>query len=348
MKKLIYILFIQLLARAQLQAQNRVVTGVVTDSAGPVVGASVVEKNLTSNGTVTNANGRFTITLKGKSNTLIITGVGYVEMQVPVADRSEVSVTLSPDAGGLEDVVSVGYAKQKKVTSTGSISSVAGKELRENPSASLQNTLAGRLPGFFSVQPSGRPGADGAQFFIRGQSSYNNGSNSPLIIVDDIEFSYDQFARLDPNEIESLSILKDASTTAVYGVKGANGVVIITTRRGKIGAPKISARLETSLQQPTRIPKYLNAYESVLMFTQTQINDNRLSPATGFTPRFSQTDLDHYKNGTDPYGHPSVDWYSTLFKQFSKQYRANFDISGGTERVKYFVSLGGLFQDGMI
>ena len=348
MKKLIYILFIQLLAMAQLQAQNRVITGVVTDSAGPVVGASVVEKNLTSNGTVTNSNGRFTITLKGKSNTLIITGVGYLEMQVPVADRSDVNVTLSPDAGGLEDVVIVGYAKQKKVTSTGSVSSVAGKELRENPSASLQNTLAGRLPGFFSVQPSGRPGADGAQFFIRGQSSYNNGSNSPLIIVDDIEFSYDQFARLDPNEIESLSILKDASTTAVYGVKGANGVVIITTRRGKIGAPKISARIETSLQQPTRIPKYLNAYETALLYNQAQINDNKVNPVSGFTPRFSQADLAHYKNGTDPYGHPSVDWYSTLFKQFSKQYRANFDISGGTERVKYFVSLGGLFQDGMV
>lgn len=348
MKKIIYILFIQLLAMAQLQAQNRVVTGVVKDSSGPVVGASVVEKNLTSNGTVTDASGRFTITLKGKSNTLVISGVGYTEMQVNVANRSHISVTLTEDAGGLEDVVIVGYAKQKKVTSTGSVSSVAGKELRDNPSASLQNTLAGRLPGFFSVQPSGRPGADGAQFFIRGQSSYNSGANSPLIIVDDIEFSYDQFARLDPNEIESLSILKDASTTAVYGVKGANGVVIITTRRGRIGAPKISARLETSLQQPTRIPKYLNAYESVSLFNQAQLNDNKLAPVTGFTPRFSQADIDHYKNGTDPYGHPSVDWYSTLFKQFSKQYRANFDISGGTERVKYFVSLGGLFQDGMV
>lgn len=348
MKKIIYILFIQLLAMAQLQAQNRVVTGVVADSAGPVVGASVVERGLTNNGTVTGADGRFSISLKGKSNVLVITGVGYQEVQVNVASRSDVRVTLTQDAGGLEDVVIVGYAKQKKVTSTGSVSSVSGRELRENPSASLQNTLAGRLPGFFSVQPSGRPGADGAQFFVRGQSSYNTGSNSPLIIVDDIEFSYDQFARLDPNEIESLSILKDASTTAVYGVKGANGVVIITTRRGKIGAPKISARLETSMQQPTRIPRYLNAYETALLFNQAQINDNKINPINGFTPRFSQADLDHYKNGTDPYGHPSVDWYSTLFKQFSKQYRANFDISGGTERVKYFVSLGGLFQDGMV
>jgi hypothetical protein len=167
MKKIIYILFIQLLAFAQLQAQNRVVTGVVADSSGPVVGASVVEKNLTGNGTVTGADGRFTLTLKGKSNTLVVSAVGYLEMQVNVASRSDVSIVLSADAGGLEDVVIVGYAKQKKVTSTGSVSSVSGRELRENPSASLQNTLAGRLPGFFSVQPSGRPGADGAQFFSR-------------------------------------------------------------------------------------------------------------------------------------------------------------------------------------
>lgn len=253
MKKIIYILFIQLLVMAQLQAQNRVVTGVVTDSAGPVVGASIVEKGLPSNGTVTTADGRFTITLKGKSNTLVVTGVGYEEQQVNVANRSDVRVTLTQDAGGLEDVVIVGYAKQKKVTSTGSVSSVAGKELRDNPSASLQNTLAGRLPGFFSVQPSGRPGADGAQFFVRGISTYN-GSTAPLIIVDDIEFSYDQFARLDPNEIESLSILKDASTTAVYGVKGANGVVIITTRRGKIGAPKFLPVLKRVCSSQQKFP----------------------------------------------------------------------------------------------
>jgi TonB-linked SusC/RagA family outer membrane protein len=349
MRKIFFILIIQIVVLASVRAQTKVVTGQVADSTGPVAGATVTEKNLNSNGTTTDANGKFTLTLKGKSNTIIVSYVGYLPQEINVASRQNVSVTLvTENTKGLEDVVVVGYARQKKVTLTGAVSSVSGVELRENPSASLQNTLAGRLPGFFSVQPSGRPGADGATFFIRGQSSYNSGSNSPLIIVDDIEYSYDQFARIDPNEIESLSILKDASTTAVYGVKGANGVVIITTRRGKIGPPRISARLETSMQRPTRIPKYLDAYETASLYNQAQISDNALNPSTGFTPRFTQTDLDHYKNGTDPYGHPNIDWYETLFKKFSKQYRANFDISGGTDKVKYFISLGGLFQDGMV
>ncbi|GAB2806458.1 SusC/RagA family TonB-linked outer membrane protein [Ferruginibacter profundus] len=349
MKKIFFILIMQLVALAQLQAQNKIVRGRVTDSSGPVAKASVVEKNLPTNGTTTDADGRFTLTIKGKSNFIIVSAVGFAQQQISIADNSNPEILLvRAEAKGMEDVVIVGYARQKKVTLTGAVSTVSGVQLRENPSASLQNTLAGRLPGFFSVQPTGRPGADGATFFIRGQSSYNTGSNAPLIIVDDIEYSYDQFSRIDPNEIESLSILKDASTTAVYGVKGANGVVIITTRRGKIGPPKISTRLETSLQQPTKIPKYLDAFETATLYNQAQINDNKINPVTGFTPRFSQADLDHFKSGDDPYGHPNVDWYSELFKKFSKQYRANFDISGGTEKVKYFISLGGLYQDGMV
>ena len=342
MKRIFFILVLQLVALLSIQAQNKVVTGTVTDSTGPVIGASVIEKGLVSNGTTTDVNGKFTLELKGKSNIVIVSAVGFLTQEVSAATTTNIRVFLySSDVKGMEDVVVVGYAKQKKVTLTGAVSVVAGAELRENPTASLQNTLSGRLPGFFSVQPSGRPGADGATFFIRGQSSYNPGSNAPLIIVDDIEYSYDQFARLDPNEIESLSILKDASTTAVYGVKGANGVVIITTRRGRLGAPKISARLETSMQQPTRMPEYLNSYETALLYNQAKINDGQ--PAY-----FTAADLEFFKNGADPYGHPTNNWKDILFKKFSKQYRANFDISGGTERVKYFISLAGLFQDGMV
>ena len=348
MKKIFFILVIQLSVLVLVHAQTKVVTGLVSDSIGPVAGATITEKNFGSNGTTTDANGRFSLALKGKSNIIIISYVGHLQQEINVANNTNLNIRLTQEDKGLEDVVVVGYSRQKKVTLTGAVSSIPGAQLRENPSASLQNTLAGKLPGFFSVQPSGRPGADGAAFFIRGQSSYNAGSNSPMIIVDDIEFSYDQFARIDPNEIESLSILKDASTTAIYGVKGANGVVIITTRRGKLGPPKISTRLETSMNQPARIPKYLNAFETTSLYNQAQINDNKINPSAGFTPRFSQTDLDHYKNGDDPYGHPDIDWYDVLFKKFSKQYRANFDISGGTEKVKYFISLGGLFQDGMV
>jgi TonB-linked SusC/RagA family outer membrane protein len=345
-----YCFIILLLLFASIAHAQQQIAGAVKDKNGPVIGVSVYEKGFTTNGTATDADGRFKLTLKGKSNTVIFSAIGYVTNEVKV-NGAALNVLLEIDAKGLGEVVVVGFGKQKKITLTGAVSTVTGKEIRQNPSASLQNTLSGRMPGFYSQQQSGRPGADGAAFYIRGVSSYNGGStNNPLIIVDDIEFTYDQFARLDPNEIESISILKDASTTAIYGVKGANGVLVITTRRGKAGPPQISAHVETSLMQPTRIPNYLNAYQSASLYNQSQINDNNnlASPDPNFKPMFSDEDLELYRNGKDPYGHPDVNWKKMLFRDFSRQTRGNVDITGGTDNVKYFVSVGYLFQDGML
>lgn len=328
-------------------AQTRTVQGVVSDGKESLPGVNVYEKSVTTNGTTTDANGRYRLTLKGKDGVLIFRYVGFKLNEAQTSGRNTINVTMDSDEQGLNEVVVVGYGQQKKVTLTGAVSSVSGREIRENPTASLQNALVGRLPGFFSQQQSGRPGADGALFYIRGVSSYN-GNNNPLIIVDDIEFSYDQFARLDPNEIESLSILKDASTTAIYGVRGANGVVVISTRRGKEGPPQISLRGEFGLSQPTILPNYLNAYESARLYNQAQINDNAANPNPSFKTRWSQEDLDLFKSGADPYGHPDVDWKKILFKEFSQQYRGNIDLSGGTQRVKYFVSAGYLNQNGLL
>jgi TonB-linked SusC/RagA family outer membrane protein len=356
MKKFfLFLLIFQASWTLTAHGQDKVVAGQVTDTTGPVIGASIIEKGLPTNGTTSDQDGNFRLSLRGTSNTIIVSTTGHITREVNLQGRSYVSVNMvSRGATAMNEVVVVGFGRQKKVTMTGAVSSVNGKELRENPSASLQNTLSGRLPGFFSQQTSGRPGADGATFYIRGQSSYNVGSNQPLIIVDDIEFTYDQFARIDPNEIESLSILKDASTTAIYGVKGANGVVIVTTRRGRTGAPQISVRTETSLMQPAKIPHYLGSYETALLYNQAMLNDYRANPpgnppgSIPFVPRFSDRDLELYRDGTDPYGHPDINWREVLFKKFSRQYRANFDISGGSERVKYFVSLGYLMQDGIL
>ncbi|MGC4102598.1 SusC/RagA family TonB-linked outer membrane protein [Ferruginibacter sp.] len=346
MKKIIYLILILIgFTSGTAMAQVNKISGVVTDNNGnAIVGASVVEKDVPGNGTNTNASGRFTLTLKGKSHVLVVTYVGYEKEEYKAGNNTTLQIVLKTASGSLSDVVVVGYGKQKKITTTGAISTVSGAELRENPSASIQNTMAGKLPGFFSQQTSGRPGADGATFYIRGQSSYNGGSNTPLIIVDDIEFTYEQFARIDPNEIESLSILKDASTTAVYGVRGANGVVIVTTRRGKIGAPQISFRGETSIQQPTILPHYLNSYETAKLVMQAQTNDG----VAAAQQLFKQADLDTFQRGLNPYTHPDVNWRDVLFKNFSQQYRGNFDISGGTEKVKYFISAGYLYQNGML
>ncbi|MEO7530956.1 MAG: TonB-dependent receptor [Sediminibacterium sp.] len=345
---MIFILVLAGLFPAGSFAQNRQVSGTVSDDKGPVEGVTITEKGMPQNATGTNERGRFSLTLQGSSNVLVISSASYLQQEVNVT-AAPLSITIATDPKGLGEVIVVGYARQKKVTVTGSVSSITGAAIRENPSASIQNGLVGKLPGFSAQQRSGRPGGDGAAFFIRGVSSFT-GSNTPLIIVDDIEYSYDQFAVLDPNEIESLSILKDAATTAVYGIKGANGVVVVTTRRGKLGAPKISFRTEYATMEPTVLPKYLDAYNTALLFNQAQINDNSFlaTPNPAFQPRWNATDLQLFQDGTDPYLHPNIDWYNELFKKFSHQTRSNIDISGGTDRVKYFVSMGYIDQGGIL
>jgi TonB-linked SusC/RagA family outer membrane protein len=341
MKKYILLtILLALFSTLSLQAQNKKVSGTVSDDKGALESVVIVEKGYKpNNGTTTDNNGNFTLTLKGNSNTVLVTSVGFKSMEVKLTGAPLV-IKMIVDPRSLSDVVVVGYSKQKKITLTGAVSQVSGNDIRQNPSASLQNGLTGRLPGFFSQQRSGRPGADGAAFFIRGVSSFT-GFNEPLIIVDDLEFSYNQFAALDANEVESITILKDASTTAIYGVRGANGVVVVTTRRGKIGTPTISLRTEYATMEPTILPKYLNSFETATLVNTALIND-------GGAARFTQADLDLFQNGQDPYGHPDVNWKDVLFKKYSHQTRNNLDITGGTERVKYFVSLGYIDQGGIL
>lgn len=331
----------------QITSPTQTISGRVTDEKGEGLPGVNITLKATTTGTATDVNGNYNLTVPNGSATLVFSFIGYLTEEVRINNQSVININLIPDMQALQEVVVVGYGEQKKITMTGSVSTISGDQIRQNPSASLQNTLAGRLPGFFSQQRSGRPGSDGADFYIRGQSSYNN-NNQPLIIVDDVEFTYSQFARLDPNEIESISILKDAATTSIYGIKGANGVLVVTTRRGKIGPPQISFRTESSYMQPTRIPEFLDAYQTASLYNQAQINDNETNPSPTFKPRFTEEDLELYRTGADPYGHPNIDWKKTLFKDFSSQYRGNMDISGGTDRVKYFISVGYLWQDGML
>ncbi|WP_345955579.1 TonB-dependent receptor [Mucilaginibacter sp. PAMB04168] len=342
MKNIFYwVLAIYCLCSVKAMAQNNNISGLVSDTTGaPIAGATVTEKGV-SNSVQTNAVGRFTLALKGTSKTLVVSIVGFITREINIGSQQTISVRLRESSQGLSEVVVVGYGTQKKITTTGAISTVSGADLRRNPAASIQNTMAGKLPGFFTQQTSGRPGADGADFYIRGVSSFNSGNNSPTIYVDDIEYTLDQFSRLDPNEIESVTVLKDASATAVFGVRGANGVIIVTTRRGKIGTPQITFRGETSISQPTIFPKFLNAYDAAVLYNQGRKND-------GQTPQFSDADLAAYRDHTDPYGHPDINWKDELFKKYSQQYRGNFDVSGGSQTVRYFVSAGYLHQDGMV
>jgi TonB-dependent SusC/RagA subfamily outer membrane receptor len=210
--------------------------------------------------------------------------IGFLTKELHVSS-GPLRIILEEDTKGLEEIVILGYGqKTQKITNTGAISAITGAEIRQSPSASLQNSLAGRLPGFFSQQRSGQPGRDGAAFQIRGISTYASGGTSPLIIVDDIEFTLDQVNQLDPNEVESVTILKDASTTAVYGVRGANGVLIVRTRRGESGKPKLSFRNETGLQMPTRRPEVNNGY-STLQLLRERLVGQFVDPAVSY-PQF--------------------------------------------------------------
>jgi TonB-linked SusC/RagA family outer membrane protein len=338
------ILFFQIiftLLPVALYAQNTTVTGKVRDIAGALPGVSVVEKGMPTNGGISDVNGRFTLTLKGQSNTIIVRFIGYVNQEIKVSDNKALDIILQTSTNGLDEVAVVAYGTRKRITSTGAVSSISGSDIRTVPTANVQNALTGKLPGFFSQQASGQPGKDASDFYIRGVSSLNPAGNQPLIIVDDIEYSYDQLQQINVNEIESISILKDASSTAIYGIKGANGVLVVATRRGKSGAPKFNVRAETGMQQPTKTPKFLDSYNAALLINEAQLND-------GLQQSFTQADLDHFKNNDDPYGHPNVNWYDKIFKKQSYQANANLDIAGGTNALKYFISGGALNQNGLV
>ncbi|MEO3406754.1 TonB-dependent receptor [Mucilaginibacter sp. CAU 1740] len=340
-KIILFLLVIITMLPVLVYGQSRVITGTVRDAGGILPGATVTEKGVAGSGAITDSKGKFRLVLKGSSNILIVKFVGYSTQEVHIGSKTDMDVTLASNNQGLDEIVVVGYGKTTRITSTGSVSTVSAADIRTVPTANVQNALAGKLPGFFSQQSSGQPGKDASDFFIRGKSSLNADGNKPLIIVDDIEYTYDQLQQINVNEIETISILKDASTTAIYGIKGANGVLVVTTRRGKAGKPQVNLRSETGLQSPTRTPKFLDSYNSALLINQAQAND-------GIPQEFTQQDLDLFKNGSDPYGHPNVDWYNKIFSKFTSQVNTNLDISGGTEQLKYFISGGALIQNGLL
>ena len=341
MKHIFFLVLLAIAIPLSVRGQQKVVTGTVKDLNGVLPGAAVTEKGLPTNGAIVNADGRFKLTLKGASNTIVVKLIGFSQQEIPVAGRSAVDVVLQPSNQGLDEVVVVGFNQVKRITNTGAVSAISGSEIRNVPTANVQNALMGKLPGFVSQQRSGQPGKDASDFFIRGVSSLNTDGNKPLIIVDDIEYSYDQLQQINVNEIESISILKDASTTAIYGIKGANGVLVVATRRGKAGQPQVNLRVESGQQSPVKTPVFLDSYNTGLLVNEAYKND-------GLLPKFSEQDLELFKNGKDPYGHPNIDWYNAIFKKHSYQANSNIDISGGTDAVKYFISGGFLTQNGLV
>lgn len=342
----ITLLFSFILVASSIMAQTRSLSGQVRDNTGPLPGATVTETNNPKNVTATDVNGKFKITLKNANGSLTVSSVGYITLAVPYTGKDNLVINMNADTKGLNEVVVVGYGRQTRITNTGSVSSIKGEEIKSVPTSSLQNALVGRLPGFFSTQRSGQPGADAADFYIRGVNSLSS-DNQPLIIVDDIEYTYAQVSQLSAAEVESVTILKDASTTAIYGVRGANGVMVITTTRGKVGKPQINVSAQTGMDQVIKYPTYLDAYTTATLMNEAYINDS-YGLSTPLVLPWTAADLQKFKDGSDPYGHPNVNWQKELLNNSAKQSTYNLNINGGNNVVKYTTSLGYFTQGGLL
>jgi len=315
------------------------VRGTVTDTSGVgLPGVVVTVKGRSGYGAVTDVNGGYLIKVP-EDATLIFSMMGFLKTEVPVQSREFIAVRLKQNIALLEDVVVVGYGTQRKNNVTGALTSVTSKDLLRTPTASLTNSLAGRLPGLVTIQSSGEPGADGSALYIRGFGTYQG--KSPLLLVDGIENSIDG---IDANDVETVSVLKDAAATAVYGIKGANGVVLVTTKRGKTGKPVISLTAQTAAQQPINMPKYLDSFDALTLFREGLNNDGL--NANLYTDEYLNKFRDR-SNPTYQYLYPNVDWTKELIKPTSMMTQGNLNVNGGSSTARYFVSLGFLKQDGL-
>jgi len=351
-----FILFFLIISSA-LFAQQKI-TGRVAAGDTALQGATVSVKGTTTS-TQTDANGRFTINASPNA-TLVISSVGYSPQEVPVGSKSSINVKLTGSVQQLNEVVVVGYGVQKKVTVTGAVATVKGADLQKSPAVNLSNSIAGRLPGVIATNSSGEPGYDGSAIHIRGVNSLGN--NDALVVIDGVPARAGGLDRLNPADIESMSVLKDASG-AIYGARAANGVILITTKHGKIGKPQLSYSFNQGWGQPTTIPKVLNAVDYATMANEIEVY--KLDPAkwadaaaafksTGTytdpsgnvsTAPFKPDDIKKYADGSDPWGHPNTNWFDATLKKWSPQSRHNLQLSGGSENVRYLASLGYENQD---
>ncbi|WP_366184331.1 TonB-dependent receptor [Flavobacterium ovatum] len=308
--------------------QNFLVSGVINDENGQSIpGATVLEKG-TTNAVQTDFNGKFSLKVRSEKAVLVISYIGFATQEIRVNYRTTISVNLKETVSSLDEVVVVGYGTQRKVSVTGAISSVGTDILKRSPAPNLVGALTGRLPGLTVMQSSGQPGKEDFDIYLRGASTLNG--KSPLILVDGVP--RDNITMLDPNEIMDVSILKDASATAVFGVRGANGVILITTRMGTVGEPQLSFSASFGRQDFSTDYKKYNSWEQAALVNQSYKNDGLALP-------YSQRQIDNYKNQVSDY-YPNTDWFAVYFKQFAPQSRYNANLSGGTERVKYFINLG--------
>lgn len=322
------------------QAGEHTITGLLTESTGdPIIGATVKITGK-KGGVVTDLDGRYTIQVKD-GDELVFSYIGFeTERRKVKKGQTTINIQMQQSSSSLEDVVVVGYGQQKKESVVSSISMISGDDLHVS-SRSLNNSLAGKVSGLLAVQRSGEPGWDDAKFWIRGVSSYAGGTD-PLVIVDGVPRKMND---IDVEEIESFSVLKDAAATAVYGAEGANGVVLITSKRGKSQKTVINMSAEYGVSTPIRVPKLLDSYNYLSLFNEASWNDKG-NPTLGFVSPVSDEVLEMYRNGVDPDLYPNADWMSMLRDNTHNQ-RYTINFRGGSDKVRFFVSGAYYTEDGI-
>ncbi|UYQ95937.1 TonB-dependent receptor [Chitinophaga horti] len=321
---------------APRQSKSFTVSGKVADSKGGELPGVSIQLKGTTTATVTNEKGLYTLRLPEDTGTLVFSFMGFITQEVPVLKRAQINVTLQDRSTDLNDVVIVGYGQQKKISMIGAQSTIRAEELKQ-PVANLTNLIAGRVAGMIGVQRSGEPGHDNAEIYIRGISTFTN--SSPLVLVDGIERS---FSNVDPEDIASFSILKDASATAVYGVRGANGVILITTKQGKPGRVLINAQYDQGITQFTKVPEFADG----ITYMQMANEASRNSFPTQSVP-YSEEMIKRTQDQSDPDLYPNVDWIGTLFAKSGQNRRARVNANGGSDKAKYYLSVGYYDEDGL-
>lgn len=326
---------------------KRTIKGIVLDEQNePVIGATVVLKGDASVGTITDYDGNFTLNVPGNVRSVVVSYVGMEVQEVSIQGKNNVVVVLKDNALQIEDVVVIGYGKQKKESIVGAIVQASGKDLeRAGGVSSIGVTLTGNVPGVVTTSSTGAPGDEDPRILIRGQSSWNN--SEPLILVDGIERP---MSSVDISSVESISILKDASATAVFGVKGANGVILITTKRGSEGKASISIGANTTMKVPSRLPGKYDSYDALRIRNMAIERELGLNPESWQDYR-PQEIIDKYRNPAnleEKERYPNVDWADEIFEKFAMSYNANINVSGGTSFVKYFASADFLHEGDLL
>lgn len=311
-----------------------VVTGKVFDENGAgMAGVNIIEKG-TFNSDVTDVEGKYSIKVSKSNSLLVFSFIGYATKEISVEGKNIIDVNLEPEAALLNEVVVVGYGAQKKVTISGSVSSVKGGDILKSSALNITNSIAGKISGLVAVGQSGEPGEDYSTLYIRGRSTLND--NAPLIVVDGVPNR--SLERIDPSTIESISVLKDASA-AIYGSQAANGVILVTTKRGSSEKVEFTVNYSRGYSRPTRIPELCNSAEYANLVNEIDYYDNVSST-------YSQADIQKFKDGSDPWKYPSTDWFKEVLKPWSLQQNGNITMSGGSEKVQSFLSLSTRDQDG--